>query len=200
VIAGSAARPATSAASARSSARAICWAIPSSRIAPCSRWASATSPRTPWWHALLLRVQSVHHVRLPRGSRSQERLRAVQAAGARARADLQGRPGVDHAASHGRVPPRAHAQADRAAGLGEFNNVGPLTEHMPFAAQGQGAAEAARRSARGSVVKCGDRVRVGDLLAAPEQGKLGARIHASIDGVVRSPTMRCDRCIAFELA
>jgi biotin carboxyl carrier protein len=35
------------------------------------------------------------------------------------------------------------------------------------------------------VVKCGDRVRVGDLLAVPEQGKLGARVHASIDGVVR---------------
>jgi Na+-translocating ferredoxin:NAD+ oxidoreductase RnfC subunit len=34
------------------------------------------------------------------------------------------------------------------------------------------------------VVKCGDRVGVGDLLAAPEQGKLGARVHASIDGVV----------------
>ena len=33
------------------------------------------------------------------------------------------------------------------------------------------------------VVKSGDRVRMGDLLAVPEQGKLGARIHASIDGV-----------------
>jgi biotin carboxyl carrier protein len=35
------------------------------------------------------------------------------------------------------------------------------------------------------VVKCGDRVRMGDLLAAPESGKLGARIHASIDGVTK---------------
>jgi len=35
-----------------------------------------------------------------------------------------------------------------------------------------------------AVVKCGDRVRVGDLIAAPEAGKLGARIHASIDGRV----------------
>jgi Na+-translocating ferredoxin:NAD+ oxidoreductase RnfC subunit len=34
------------------------------------------------------------------------------------------------------------------------------------------------------VVKCGDRVRAGDLLAAPPQGKLGARVHASIAGVV----------------
>jgi biotin carboxyl carrier protein len=35
------------------------------------------------------------------------------------------------------------------------------------------------------VVKTGDRVHSGDLIAAPEQGKLGARIHASIDGVVK---------------
>jgi biotin carboxyl carrier protein len=34
------------------------------------------------------------------------------------------------------------------------------------------------------VVKCGDRVREGDLIAAPETGKMGARIHASMDGVV----------------
>jgi biotin carboxyl carrier protein len=32
-------------------------------------------------------------------------------------------------------------------------------------------------------VRTGDRVRVGDLLAMPAAGKLGARIHASIDGV-----------------
>jgi Na+-translocating ferredoxin:NAD+ oxidoreductase RnfC subunit len=35
------------------------------------------------------------------------------------------------------------------------------------------------------VVKCGDRVQVGDLLAVPQQGKLGARIHASIGGVIK---------------
>jgi Na+-translocating ferredoxin:NAD+ oxidoreductase RnfC subunit len=35
------------------------------------------------------------------------------------------------------------------------------------------------------VVRSGDRVRMGDLLAVPDQGKLGARIHASIDGVVK---------------
>jgi biotin carboxyl carrier protein len=34
------------------------------------------------------------------------------------------------------------------------------------------------------VVKSGDRVREGDLIAAPETGKLGARIHASIGGRV----------------
>jgi len=69
-------------------------------------------------------------------------------------------------------------------GLGEFNNVGPLVEHA-FAPrtvkillkQHAGVPAAA-------VVKCGDRVRVGDLLAVPPEGKLGARVHASIDGVV----------------
>ena len=34
-------------------------------------------------------------------------------------------------------------------------------------------------------VKSGDRVRAGDLIAAPAAGELGARIHASVAGVVR---------------
>jgi biotin carboxyl carrier protein len=34
-------------------------------------------------------------------------------------------------------------------------------------------------------VKTGDRVRPGDVLAVPAEGKLGARIHASIAGVAR---------------
>ncbi|HVX67660.1 MAG TPA: 4Fe-4S dicluster domain-containing protein [Bryobacteraceae bacterium] len=36
------------------------------------------------------------------------------------------------------------------------------------------------------VVNPGERVRAGDLVAAPAEGALGARIHASIDGVVRA--------------
>jgi biotin carboxyl carrier protein len=35
------------------------------------------------------------------------------------------------------------------------------------------------------VVKTGQQVNPGDLIAAPEEGKLGARIHASIHGMVR---------------
>ena len=68
-------------------------------------------------------------------------------------------------------------------GLGEFDNTGPLVDYE-FAPQRvniplkQHAGAAAVR-----VVKSGDRVRTGNLLAAPEPGKLGARIHASIDGV-----------------
>jgi Na+-translocating ferredoxin:NAD+ oxidoreductase RnfC subunit len=67
-------------------------------------------------------------------------------------------------------------------GLSEFNNTGPLIEH-PFnplkvtipLKQHAGAPAV-------PVVKCGERVREGDLLGIPEAGQLGARIHASIDG------------------
>jgi Na+-translocating ferredoxin:NAD+ oxidoreductase RnfC subunit len=70
-------------------------------------------------------------------------------------------------------------------GLSEYHNVGPLTEHkfspkrvvLPLK-QHAGAPAIA-------VVKTGQQVSVGDLIAAPEEGKLGARIHASIRGVVR---------------
>ncbi len=69
-------------------------------------------------------------------------------------------------------------------GLGEFNNTGPLSEHsfaprkvtLPLK-QHAGAPAVPH-------VRSGDRVREGDLVAAPEPGKLGARIHASIDGKV----------------
>jgi Na+-translocating ferredoxin:NAD+ oxidoreductase RnfC subunit len=70
-------------------------------------------------------------------------------------------------------------------GLSEFNNVGPLTQYefspsrvvLPLK-QHAGAPAV-------PVVKTGDRVSAGDLLAEPEAGKLGARIHASIGGVAR---------------
>ena len=54
-------------------------------------------------HALLLRVQPVQPVRLPRRPRSQERLRAVQARGARQRALLHRNAGVGDAASRWRT-------------------------------------------------------------------------------------------------
>jgi len=69
-------------------------------------------------------------------------------------------------------------------GLSEFNNVGPLVEHQ-FTPQRvriplkQHAGEPAV-----PVVKCGDQVHVGDLIAMPQPGKLGARVHASMDGTV----------------
>jgi len=69
-------------------------------------------------------------------------------------------------------------------GLGEFNNTGPLIDYaftprrviLPLK-QHAGAPAV-------PVVQSGERVREGDQLAAPEAGKLGARVHASIDGAV----------------
>jgi Na+-translocating ferredoxin:NAD+ oxidoreductase RnfC subunit len=73
----------------------------------------------------------------------------------------------------------------RKLGLAGFRNEGPIEDRelhprsvaLPLR-QHAGAPAAA-------VVRPGERVRVGDLLAAPAPGALGARIHASIDGVVR---------------
>jgi Na+-translocating ferredoxin:NAD+ oxidoreductase RnfC subunit len=70
-------------------------------------------------------------------------------------------------------------------GLGEFNNVGPLVDHSFSPRRVKVLLKQHAGAPAVPVVKCGDRVRAGDLLAAPEQGKLGARVHASIDGVVR---------------
>ncbi len=77
-------------------------------------------------------------------------------------------------------------------GLGEFNNVGPLVNHTFSPNKVNVLLKQHAGVPAVPVVKCGDRVRMGDLLAAPEQGKLGARIHASIDGVV---TVTCDAIV-----
>jgi Na+-translocating ferredoxin:NAD+ oxidoreductase RnfC subunit len=69
-------------------------------------------------------------------------------------------------------------------GLGEFNNTGPLVEHAFVPRRVNLPLKQHAGVPAIPVVKTGDRVRTGDLLAAPEQGKLGARIHSSIDGVV----------------
>ncbi len=69
-------------------------------------------------------------------------------------------------------------------GLGEYNNAGPLVDYNFTPLKVNLPLKQHAGSPAIPVVKCGDRVRLGDLLAAPEQGKLGARIHASIDGVV----------------
>jgi len=70
-------------------------------------------------------------------------------------------------------------------GLGEFNNVGPLVDHSFSPHKVKILLKQHAGAPAVPVVKCGDRVRVGDLLAVPPEGKLGARVHASIDGVVR---------------
>jgi Na+-translocating ferredoxin:NAD+ oxidoreductase RnfC subunit len=71
-------------------------------------------------------------------------------------------------------------------GLNEFRNVGPLVDDdfapervvLPLKQHAGTPAE--------PTVRAGERVRVGDLVARPPQGQLGAPIHASIDGTVRS--------------
>ncbi len=71
-------------------------------------------------------------------------------------------------------------------GLNVFENVGPLSDRV-FHPQRvvlplkQHAGPAAIPS-----VKPGDRVQAGDLIADPAAGALGARIHASVSGVVRA--------------
>lgn len=70
--------------------------------------------------------------------------------------------------------------------LMEFRNEGPLVD-VPLTPRRVTLPLKQHAGAPAVVsVREGDRVRVGDLLAAPAKGALGARIHASIDGVVRS--------------
>ena len=69
-------------------------------------------------------------------------------------------------------------------GLGEFNNVGPLVDFNFKARKVKILLKQHAGAPAAAVVKTGERVKTGDLLAAPMTGTLGARIHASIDGVV----------------
>src|ERR1039458_9371349 len=66
-------------------------------------------------------------------------------------------------------------------GLTEFNNSGPLIDHVFAPAKVKLPLKQHAGAPSVSVVKSGDRVKAADLLAIPQQGKLGARIHASID-------------------
>ncbi len=68
-------------------------------------------------------------------------------------------------------------------GLGEFRNEGPLVDHAFAPRKVKILLKQHAGASAVAVVKTGDRVRTGDLLAAPPAGKLGARVHASIDGV-----------------
>lgn len=70
-------------------------------------------------------------------------------------------------------------------GLNGFHNTGPLADYDFRPAKVTIPLKQHAGSPALPVVQPGDRVRVGDLIAAPAEGALGARIHASIDGVVR---------------
>ena len=69
-------------------------------------------------------------------------------------------------------------------GLGEFSNVGPLVEFNFRPGKVKLLLKQHAGAPALAVVRNGDRVKAGDLVAEPAPGVLGARVHASIDGVV----------------
>ena len=71
-------------------------------------------------------------------------------------------------------------------GLTEFQNTGPLEDRLPPPRRVTLPLRQHAGAAAVAVVRQGERVRVGEVLAAPAEGTLGARIHASIEGVVTS--------------
>jgi hypothetical protein len=71
-------------------------------------------------------------------------------------------------------------------GLDRFRNVGPLVDRSLAPRQVVLPLKQHAGPPALAVVREGERVRAGDVVAAPAPGALGARLHASIDGVVRS--------------
>jgi Na+-translocating ferredoxin:NAD+ oxidoreductase RnfC subunit len=71
-------------------------------------------------------------------------------------------------------------------GLNSYNNVGPLSDRSLIPGRVVLPLKQHSGPPASPAVKPGDHVRAGDLIAAPAPGELGARIHASIDGIVRS--------------
>ncbi|MFB3815085.1 MAG: 4Fe-4S dicluster domain-containing protein [Terriglobales bacterium] len=73
-------------------------------------------------------------------------------------------------------------------GLNQFRNVGPLDDRPLSPRRVRIPLHQHAGAPAVAIVKPGDRVVAGDLLAVPRGEELGARIHASIDGIVRSVT------------
>ena len=69
-------------------------------------------------------------------------------------------------------------------GLSEYNNTGPLIDYDFAPRRVSIPLKQHAGSAAIPVVNAGSHVHMGDLLAIPQPGKLGARVHASIDGTV----------------
>jgi Na+-translocating ferredoxin:NAD+ oxidoreductase RnfC subunit len=69
-------------------------------------------------------------------------------------------------------------------GLGEFHHPAPLTEYEFRPERVRILLKQHAGAAAVPVVRTGDQVREGDLVARPEPGKLGARVHASMAGRV----------------
>ncbi len=96
-----------------------------------------------------------------------------------------GRPGDvrPHALAHARRVPTHRLMAK--LGLTGFRNVGPLIESALSAKRVVLPLKQHAGAPAVAAVGVGQRVHLGDLVAAPARGALGARIHASIEGVVR---------------
>jgi Na+-translocating ferredoxin:NAD+ oxidoreductase RnfC subunit len=77
-------------------------------------------------------------------------------------------------------------------GLSEFNNTGPLVDHTFTPKQVNILLKQHAGAPAVPCVRSGDRVREGDLVAIGEPGKLGAPVHASMDGQV---TVRQDSIV-----
>jgi Na+-translocating ferredoxin:NAD+ oxidoreductase RnfC subunit len=71
-------------------------------------------------------------------------------------------------------------------GLAEFKNVGPLDERDFHPARVVLPLKQHAGAPATPTVQVGARVSVGDVVAAPAPKALGARIHASVDGTIRS--------------
>jgi Na+-translocating ferredoxin:NAD+ oxidoreductase RnfC subunit len=69
-------------------------------------------------------------------------------------------------------------------GLADFNNVGPLVDTVFTPGKVRILLKQHAGAPAVSEVKPGQRVKVGELIAAPAAGALGARVHSSVDGVV----------------
>jgi Na+-translocating ferredoxin:NAD+ oxidoreductase RnfC subunit len=76
----------------------------------------------------------------------------------------------------------------RKLGLSDFENKGPLLDRDYQAKRVTLPLKQHIGAPAQSTVKVGARVECGELVARPEEGKLGAAIHASITGTVRSVT------------
>jgi Na+-translocating ferredoxin:NAD+ oxidoreductase RnfC subunit len=69
-------------------------------------------------------------------------------------------------------------------GLSEFSNTGPLVDHVFTPRRVNILLKQHAGAPAIPCVRTGDRVRAGGLLAKPQPGKLGAPVHASIEGRV----------------
>lgn len=94
----------------------------------------------------------------------------------------KGQPRGPHPLMNGRRTPVASLV--RKLGLSRFRNVGPLIEAMPRVSRVVLPLKQHMGAPALPTVRVGQRVREGDLIGEIPEKAVGARIHASIDGVV----------------